>query len=789
MIMNSRTFPQVLLIAIALISSVSCGNQGGEADAASAVAPVVKETPKEGLITFLTGEVTVLSDTGENYPEIGDSLTVGDSLVTGSDGYAEIQFGDIGAVRIQADTRYRLETYSLEEDAGQVSGALESGSLVAKIRHLTEDDKFEVNVPGAVCAVRGTQFLVRADEAGAVTVAVSEGTVAIAPPSLAEVGRSGDEIERIRTVMPLVSRDQEVVLPPEALAEVEKEIVAFKQKGADTDQDTAITDLEQRVLTALKEAPAPSKLTEDNAVTLEEEEPTLVSFSPSGKKDEIEAPSLVSLTIRTEPSDSRIFINGRSAGIGTTSRVFEEGTVVAVAAVDPNGDRKEQKIIAGSQSTLTIVFEEPEGEPEEKPNPVKEPEEEAKTEQSSVNTVVDSAKIDFRITAIPSDTVISVVGGSSGKGSLVFAAPEGEQITINAERSGYESYQEQIRISPGASPYQVELTPRPIVAKTRLPSGPGVGTPAAVGNIVIGSPGTGALYAVDRNGRILWSLSTSNSKVENAAPVFGGNKGYVIGNTEMVIFDPSGGRILARTDLTGDRADLFGRRPLAAGGYVLVPSDSSLVFVDPASGREEDSIEIPQGSRMSPASWNDKVIIANQRGTLLIIDPAQKTILSSVETGSTQPIGLAPSVSSSGIAVFSGRRGDVSAVDLNSQRVLWERRLSNETSVGVHTDAVISGDTVYFLGGDTVYAMSLSSGRDRFAPVGQISAPPMVRNNVLYLCRDDGTLLLHNADNGDFIGEVRIGEQISARPTGLGPYVVLSGERSVIVVDPRSLTE
>jgi len=160
-----------------------------------------------------------------------------------------------------------------------------------------------------------------------------------------------------------------------------------------------------------------------------------------------------------------------------------------------------------------------------------------------------------------------------------------------------------------------------------------------------------------------------------------------------------------------------------------------------------------------------------------------------VETGSTQPIGLAPSVSTSGIAIFSGRRGDVSAVDLNSQRVLWERSLSDGTSVGVHTDAVISGETVFLLGGDTVYAMSLGSGRNRFSPVDQITAPPMVRENVLYLCRDDGTLLLINAVNGDLIGEFRIGERVSARPTGLGPYVVLSGERSVLLVDPRSLTE
>jgi outer membrane protein assembly factor BamB len=354
---------------------------------------------------------------------------------------------------------------------------------------------------------------------------------------------------------------------------------------------------------------------------------------------------------------------------------------------------------------------------------------------------------------------------------------------------GMSPIKKQIRISPAASPHRVVLTPRPIIARTTLASGPGVGSPAVVGNIVVGATGNGALFAVDQSGRILWTLSTKNSKVENAAPVISGDKGYVIGNTEMVIFDPNSGRILARTDLTGDRADLFGRRPLAVGGYVIIPSDSSLVFVDPASGNDEGSIEIPQGSRMSPASWNDKIIIADQRGTLLLIDPDRKTISGRVETGSTQPIGLAPSVSTSGIAIFSGRRGDVSAVDLNNQRVLWERSLSDGTSVGVHTDAVISGETVFLLGGDTVYAMSLASGRNRFNPVDQITAPPMVRDNVLYLCRDDGTLLLHNAVNGDFIGEFSIGERVTARPAGLGPYVVLSGERSVLLVDPRSLTE
>ncbi len=792
---NIRKMAYLFLGFIFLLSQYSCDKQetvsepAGEVMVQEAVETVPASSSSEALVTFLTGEVLHLSDEGDRVPEIGDSIAAGEKIETGQDGYVELQFGTLGAIRIQADTSYLLEIIESNNEGERVSGTLTRGSILAK---LTNEDRFEVGIPGAVCAVRGTEFLIRADERGSVTIAVAEGSVVVSPPSLAEIRTdsvTNESLTEIRSLMPIVSANEELVMTSDTLAAAEIELAAWSEDEAGFDQ-VQLDLLATRVRSVLVDVPTPESLRPENKEILLDETPVLL---PAATET---SPSLVPLTVRTSPSDSIIYINNQSAGRGIVSRVFEEGTPISILAVTPDGRRIERELFAGTESLIEIEFEEI-GEPETPDSVESQAEPKAvETLEVAVTTdiVTDSQDpmvetVGLSVVVEQNDAAVFVNGSRLGTGRAQFEGRAGEQIVVSVERSGFATFKQRITLGSVPDPLRISLEPRQFAARTRLPDEPAIGTLSGSGNAVVGITAQGTIYAVNEYGKVIWKHETENRDGENSTPVIDGNRVYVTGNSELLIVNLANGRILGRQPLEGDRADIFGRQLLAWNNHLILPSDSSLVFLHPETGEAVESLNIPNGSRMSPAAWNQWVITVDQRGTLLYIDPEEKTVVRTVTTGATQPIGPAPAISRNGIAVFSGRRGTVSAVDLKSSRVIWERELDPGGPVRVHTGTIINDGVVFIYGDGAIYAMDLGTGDSQFAPIPGVSAPPLIRDGIIYLCREDGIFSMHNQSNGGQIGEIHLNEASSVRPAGLGPFVVVAGEQSIFVLDPRSMTE
>ncbi len=808
----------------------SCGRQADEKTTAPRVnaadeAAVPKTassdlTPSaesfQALVTFLTGDVVLSGSEGDREPEIGDFINIGDELKTGTDGYVELQFGNLGVLRIQSNSLYRLDTADLKEDSEQVSGFLGFGSIIAKIRHLTNQDGFEVNVPGAVCAVRGTEFLIRADDRGSVTIAVADGAVSVSPPSMAEVvsdtGIFNINLTDIRNLMPLVTADKEIVITSDTLAEVEQVLTDYQNSGNNNSEieDSQLKELESRIRGIVTEVPLPDPVAIEvvNADVLEAETPDILAVGyKSGGEESSALPEFVTLSVTADPPETSLYINNRPAGQGAASIVLVKGSEVSILGVSPDGRRLEKVLTAGSESQVNLDFEEP-------PIP-SENDDNAESGAAAIETQVSAVlpatlspvaispaadtrsdnvpdKVVFQITAEPSDAAVFINGSRLGSGSGEYEGDTGERLLLKVERPGYEDFTRTVSLSAQAPPLHVTLEPRPILRKSRINAVPAVGSLVSNGTVAIGATGGGTVYAVDRNGRILWTRATRNRNAENVTPVISGNRVYLIGNAELAIINISDGSILARRELTGDQANLFGRRVLAWNKYLILPSDSALIYLNPNNGPETgkivDSINIPGGSRMTPAVWNNQIILADQRGSLLYIDPVSKSVTRSISTASSQPIGQAPAIRGN-IAVFSGRRGNVTAVNLHQGEVIWDHKLKESGSVRVHTDAVFSNNGVFLYGDGVLYALNLRNGENLFPPVSAVSAPPQIINGVLYLCRDDGTISILNPDSGAQIGEFQLGEFSRVRPVGLGPLVVAAGEENVYVLDPRSMTD
>jgi hypothetical protein len=66
---------------------------------------------------------------------------------------------------------------------------------------------------------------------------------------------------------------------------------------------------------------------------------------------------------------------------------------------------------------------------------------------------------------------------------------------------------------------------------------------------------------------------------------------------------------------------------------------------------------------MTPSLWKDRIVIADNKGKLLVMDPSVGNIISSVATGSLPSVAQSTAIKGD-LAVFSSRKGGVSAVDM-----------------------------------------------------------------------------------------------------------------------------
>ena len=135
----------------------------------------------------VSGTVMVKPADAEEWSNIEGLMPLdpGDSVKTASDGIAELYLDDKGAVAIGRNSE--LELSSLDQT--DTVFTLSFGSLVAKVKHfLNEKFKMQVRTPGAVCAVRGTEFAVEYSKLGKDTsmAVFDEGRVVVTPNLEAE---------------------------------------------------------------------------------------------------------------------------------------------------------------------------------------------------------------------------------------------------------------------------------------------------------------------------------------------------------------------------------------------------------------------------------------------------------------------------------------------------------------------------------------------------------------------------------------------------------------------------
>ncbi len=272
-------FLQTLAIYSLVALAISCN--GSSSKARDTVETKTAATPKT---TFIEGSVTILrvASPGSKTPlGIGETLAIGDSIETGSDGYCTFEIPAIGAFELGTNSRVTLDAHFFEGRRGALS--LGAGSIRSKIERLGGKDSFILRTPSLVCGVRGTIFTTEIQPNGELSLSVDEGTVSVFPETLlanalhpaAELvlndspksGPAAWENPHVQTIidgLPTVAAGQEIVVSVASMEKLTRTIERLKDSLESQADENDIKEQAKNLLDELRVlTPVPTEIPQE----------------------------------------------------------------------------------------------------------------------------------------------------------------------------------------------------------------------------------------------------------------------------------------------------------------------------------------------------------------------------------------------------------------------------------------------------------------------------------------------------------------------------------------------
>ena len=820
------TIKKLILLSLIGFIFFSCGKtdtsvspEAPEEKAAPVITEIVDLTPvetpeyKQAMITFITGDVFRLEGGEWIYAEIGDFLEENDSIQVESDSYCEIQFGDRAVVRVEADTELALSSVFMKPGETKIGIDLAVGSVLVKVQKLVDDGKFNVKTQSAVCGVRGTEFSVRSEPGVDTVLAVKEGAVTVLPPDLnieeliEKAGASGETVavilEKIESSASVVVADEEISLTEESFEEIKEsvqiiteivEAIAVAEENEEVISEVifeTLTEAAELVTKTVEDKEIPVKeLSDENKGNLKNIDEMRMISIPVAKapvkydteKDaesvtEEAAPiiSIHKFSLKVIPSNAEIFLNSKAVGKGSFSGIFEEGDILSFDIVSDNFEFQNISFTISEETSRQYTISLSKSRIEQDKKEEKKPEPQTIEEQKPVVTE-----------AVAEEDKVVEVKEEVEKQDVVV-----EEVSIEKKTTSLNVEPEPVKPEPiKLEPVKPEpVIPKPIEAVLSLSGNKLVGSITAGDNMFFTSDSQGTVSAVTVDGEVVWSVETENKSVENSYPVFVGNRIYFSGSSEFVIIDAVNGKLIDRQILDKNSAHIFGRRLVPMGNKGLFPTNEEIRIIDRTNGSVISSISLPgNGSRMTPAVWNDKILSVDQSGTLSIINAVRGSVETEIPTGGAQPIALSIVVIND-LAVFSGRKGNIVCIDLNAEKVLWEKQLNgNGSKVQVYSDIIANSTGAYIYTKGIIFGLDLNTGQNLFDSIKDVSSPPAIINNSLVFGDKNSNLLFLDPSTGQIRKSLNLDFTISTRPVGLSGRVAVgtSGGR-MIIVNPEDI--
>lgn len=156
---------KLLLVLILIALSFSCGT---------------KKLIDFGFISFYYGDVTIVNDGKKTKPKLKMILISGDTIQTRAKGRVDVQLHNFGVIRINQNSKVDINKV-ISEVNESIKIGLDKGQILCKFKKLKKGKEAIIETPTAVAGVRGTTFLVEADEKTKKSeIAVTSGSVEVA---------------------------------------------------------------------------------------------------------------------------------------------------------------------------------------------------------------------------------------------------------------------------------------------------------------------------------------------------------------------------------------------------------------------------------------------------------------------------------------------------------------------------------------------------------------------------------------------------------------------------------
>lgn len=326
--------------------------------------------------------------------------------------------------------------------------------------------------------------------------------------------------------------------------------------------------------------------------------------------------------------------------------------------------------------------------------------------------------------------------------------------------------------------------------------GPVRSTPAVAGGRIYFGSSDGNVYAVDLEGRTIWTANTG-AAVSASPAVTGGSGGRVfVQNRKGLVLAlfAADGKVLWRTQ-TGDdipldwgyeNGDVWVSSPAVVDGTVLVGSgDGHLYALDAASGKGKWRVETGGRIRSSPAVADGTVYVGSLDGSVYAADLATGALkwrfdtegrgLSSARFGfDRKSIQSSPAVAD-GTVYIGARDGSLYAIDAATGKQRW--RASHGMSWVITGPAVWDGKV--FVGSSDarfVQAVDAENGREvwRTPMPASIWSSPSIAGSTLYVGDTGGGVHALDAKTGKTLWTFETGRGVFGAPVPVDGAVLVT---------------
>jgi outer membrane protein assembly factor BamB len=694
----------------------------------------------QGVVTYVSGDVDVNRGGGWNILDVDDMVSLDNRIRTESESFCELQFSDFGIIRVQENTELAVGDVCLVENKNRVNVNLDEGRLLCKVSKLTKGEKFQVKTRTALAGVRGTEFMVATHRDESVSLAVKEGTVTVVPTRVAE---KIDEIkvelktETARSVLEEIKIPEVVVTEDEEIILERAEVESAAKKFEDTSEviKEKIQKIDKKAVTLIKE---------ERVLSQKEEKPTAREIRKIDDiKEEIDLLKADVISVTSE--ESKKVEEGFSKPKAVSTPVVQElGTF----------ERMETKefVIAAK----------------------KKPKEEGEEEREPAYT-----KVIIKVS--PRDAKIVVNNEESGKGRFSGLYLPGTEITVKAEKEGFIDEVRKIVVSDEeAQNIQIELKNSPLSWKLNIGSTPYIREVVVSGDNILLADANGKVVCISPEGKNLWVASTKNSPNNNSIPVVVARNVFFSGPKELAVIDLRTGQSTKRIPVGKDEysSHLFGRRIVRFEDSILYPGNRSILFLDPENLIQKAKIALPEVTNCTPAVHGNEIIMVDQKGTLMKIEPASGRVEATVNTSALQPVSIAP-VLDGDRALFAGRQGIIVSADLSQNRIVWERSLDIGSGKGIFQDIVVGKEGVFPFTGNAFHALSVDNGAVLYSPV-KATCAPVYHEGKLYFGDSEKRFVCMEAATGKIQKTYILDSVINLQPAVYGESVFVATSSGTI---------